>query len=134
MLYEKSDFYHRRKGIMKKLFVAFVLCVSAITLASGAFAEEITFAHFYDPMSAEENHGWVEDVFKGFMEANHDIAVSEEVYQWDQIDTKSIMDFKAQIGHDVMMWCPAAKRTMKYCGPGAGSRSSISSRRIMWIW
>ena len=83
---------------MKKLFAAFVMCAFMMTMASGAFAEEIKFAHFYDPMSAAENHGWVEEVFKDFMEANPDITVKEEIYQWDQIDTKSIMDFQAKIG------------------------------------
>ncbi len=91
---------------MKKLFGVFLVCSVIMSMVSGAFAEEIKFAHFYDPMSLKENNEWVQETFKGFMEANPDIKVDEEIYQWDQIDTKSIMDLKANIGHDVMMSSP----------------------------
>ncbi len=50
------------------------------------------------------------------MEANPDIKVTEEIYQWDQIDTKSIMDFKANIAHDVMMSSPQLMPRHGYVG------------------
>ncbi|MCP4401622.1 MAG: extracellular solute-binding protein [bacterium] len=94
---------------MKKLFGVFLVCSVIISMVSGAFATDIKFAHFYDPMGGgamEDNSNWVHQMFKEFMEANPDITITEEIYQWDQIDTKSIMDLKAKISHDVMMSSP----------------------------
>jgi multiple sugar transport system substrate-binding protein len=94
---------------MKKSLVLLLSCVFVLGISFGAFAVEIKFAHFYDPMGGgalKENNDWIKEVMKGFMEANPDITVTEEIYQWDQIDTKSIMDFQAKIAHDVMMSSP----------------------------
>lgn len=104
---------------MKKSLVLLLSCVFVLGIAFGAFAAEIKFAHFYDPMGGgalKENYDWIQETFKGFMEANPDIKVTEEIYQWDQIDTKSIMDFKAKIGHDVFLSSPQLMPKHGYIG------------------
>ncbi len=104
---------------MKKLLMVGVVCGIVFSLMSGAFAVEIKFAHFYDPMgdsALQANNKWIKDAMAGFMEANPGITVSEEIYQWDQIDTKSIMDFKAKIAHDAMMSSPQLMPKHGYIG------------------
>ena len=104
---------------MKKFGVVILSCVLLMSLSVGALAVDIKFAHFYDPMGGgalKENNDWIQETMKGFMEANPDIKVTEEIYQWDQIDTKSIMDFKAKIVHDVMMSSPQLMPRHGYVG------------------
>jgi multiple sugar transport system substrate-binding protein len=104
---------------MKKLGLCLFVSLLVLGMAVGAFATEIKFAHFYDPMgdaSLQLNNKWIHGVMEAFMEAHPDITVSEEIYQWDQIDTKSIMDFKANIKHDVMMSSPQLMPKHGYIG------------------
>lgn len=104
---------------MKKFGVVMLSGVLLMSLSVGALAVDIKFAHFYDPMGGgalKENNDWIQETMKGFMEANPDIKVTEEIYQWDQIDTKSIMDFKANIPHDVMLSSPQLMPRHGYVG------------------
>lgn len=94
---------------MKKLYVFVLVCGVVVSLTTGVLSQELKFAHFYDPMgggAAEDNSNWVHQMFEEFMEANPGVKMADEIYQWDQIDTKSIMDFRANIPHDVMMSSP----------------------------
>ena len=77
---------------MKKLFVVFLASICVLGFALGAFATEIKFAHFYDPMSLKENNDWVQQTFKEFMEANPDI----DIFGILQINTQlSGLDFNS---------------------------------------
>ncbi|GAK55397.1 hypothetical protein U27_02230 [Candidatus Vecturithrix granuli] len=104
---------------MKKFGVVMLSGLLLLSLSVAALAVDIKFAHFYDPMGGgalKENNDWIQETMKGFMEANPDIKVTEEIYQWDQIDTKSIMDFKANIPHDVMLSSPQLMPRHGYVG------------------
>ena len=104
---------------MKKSLVLLLSCLFVLGITLGAFAAEIKMAHFYDPMGGgalKQNNDWLQAIFKEFMEANPDITVTEEIYQWDQIDTKSIMDFKAKIAHDLMFSSPQLMPKHGYIG------------------
>ena len=104
---------------MKKLVVVLVAGLLVFGVTFGAAAAEIKFAHFYDPMGGgalKQNSDWVKETIKGFMAENPDITVTEELYKWDQIDTKSIMDFQAKIPHDVMMSSPQYMAKHGYIG------------------
>ena len=104
---------------MKKLGLGLLVGMVVLGMTVGAFATEIKFAHFYDPMgdpSLQLNNKWIQGVMEAFMDANPDMTVSEEIYQWDQIDTKSIMDFRANIKHDVMMSSPQLMPKHGYIG------------------
>jgi multiple sugar transport system substrate-binding protein len=104
---------------MKKGSIVLLSCMIVFGGTLGVLAEEIKFAHFYDPMgdaALQTNNTWIKGVMDAFMEANPDITVSEEIYQWDQIDTKSIMDFRANIKHDVMMSSPQLMPKHGYIG------------------
>jgi ABC-type glycerol-3-phosphate transport system substrate-binding protein len=104
---------------MKNLCVLLLACMFVLGIALGASAAEIKFAHFYDPMGGQNleiNHKWIVATMDDFMKANPDIKVTEEIYQWDQIDTKSIMDFKANIPHDLMFSSPQLMAKHGYVG------------------
>lgn len=104
---------------MKKLCVVLLSCVFVLGITLGAFAVEIKFAHFYDPMgdaALQANNKWIKEAMNAFMQANPDIKISEEIFKWDQIDTKSIMDFKAKIKHDAMMSSPQLMPKHGYIG------------------
>ena len=83
-----------------------ILSLILITFAFSTYAVEIKFAHFYDPVNLKSNNDWVKDTIKLFETNNPGITVKEEIYKWNEIDTKSMIDFKAGISHDVMLSSP----------------------------
>ena len=90
---------------MKKLFT-FISGITFVVFSFTSFAVEIKFAHFYDPVTLKSNADWVKETIRVFEANNPGITVKEEIYKWNEIDTKAMMDFKAGIGHDVMLSSP----------------------------
>lgn len=74
-------------------------------------AEQITikWAHYFDPLqgpAAQANVDWLNQVIADFEAENAGIKVETELFQWDQIDDRSIIDFEGGVPHDVMFGSP----------------------------
>jgi multiple sugar transport system substrate-binding protein len=94
---------------MVKKVIAVVLAVAMAAAVFAAPATVLKVAHFYDPMveSAKTSVDWFADIIKQFEAANPGVKVETEVFQWDQIDVKSMSDFRAGVkDHDVMLSSP----------------------------
>ncbi|MBN1350167.1 extracellular solute-binding protein [candidate division KSB1 bacterium] len=66
-------------------------------------------AHIYDPLtgvSGKANAAWLEKLKNEFETTHPGCQVILEQIQWDQIDTKSLADFRANIIHDVIWSSP----------------------------
>ncbi len=90
-----------------------VLVLAALLVVAGlVFADStkvLRVAHFYDPMqeSAQPNVKWFQDVAAQFEKANPGTKVEFELFQWDQIDVKSMSDYRSGIRtHDVFLTSP----------------------------
>lgn len=94
----------------KKLMVTTFFFLVAFCLASLAYAQvTIRVAHFYDPAAGpahQMNLRWLEKVKEGFEKANPGIKVEFEWIKWDELDLKSLRDFRAGISHDVIYSSP----------------------------
>lgn len=94
-------------SIKKVLFT-----LTSVFVAVGfAFAAPtvLKVAHFYDPMAAgsKANYKWFQDIAKEFEKENPNTKVEFEVFQWDQLDVKSMSDFRSGIkSHDVFLSSP----------------------------
>ncbi len=112
-----------------------VLCLllsGAIAFAEGAKEKRtIKVAHFYDPMadqSAKANSEWVKKVIAEFEQANPDFKVEEELFQWDQIDVKSMSDHRAGIeDHDVFWSSPQLMAQHALVGDFADMSSFVAA-------
>ena len=100
---------------MKKMLciamVLFLLLSVTIVFAAGEKEKEtVKMAHFYDPMGGgglKANYDWLQKLIADFEKANPDLKIEEELFQWDQIDVKSMSDHRAGIeDHDVFLSSP----------------------------
>ncbi|MGQ9627304.1 MAG: ABC transporter substrate-binding protein [Anaerolineae bacterium] len=69
----------------------------------------IKLAHYFDPLQSPAqkfNAAWMYSTVGKFEQENPNIKVEPELFQWDQIDNRSILDFQAGIKHDVMFGSP----------------------------
>jgi len=75
----------------------------------GERSPTLRVAHIYDPLagiSGEANVEWLNGVMADFQKMNPSYQIVLEQIQWDQIDSKSMADFQAQIPHDVIWTSP----------------------------
>jgi len=94
---------------MAKKAIAVVFAAAMAAMVFAAPTTVIKVANFYDPMveSAKASVDWFADVIAQFEAANPGVKVETEVFQWDQIDVKSMSDFRAGIkDHDVLLSSP----------------------------
>lgn len=94
----------RGKIVLGLFFLVLLFCTTVV------FAQTtIRVAHFYDPAAGpahQMNLKWLEKVKAGFEAANPDIKVEFEWIKWDELDLKSLRDFRAGISHDVIYSSP----------------------------
>ncbi len=94
------------------LALVFVLTVSTgVLFATGGKESKVTikWAHYFDPLqspAAQANVDWLKKVIADFEKDNPTINVEPELFQWDQIDNRSILDYQAGVPHDVMFGSP----------------------------
>jgi ABC-type glycerol-3-phosphate transport system substrate-binding protein len=99
---------------MKRVFLVMLgLVMVAGILFAGAQGEaakvHIKWAHYFDPLqspAAQANANWLKKVIADFEKENPNIKVDPELFQWDQIDNRSILDFQAGVKHDVIFGSP----------------------------
>ncbi len=69
----------------------------------------VKWAEFYSLLTDASgllNQEWLATVIQGFEEENPGWTVEQEVFQWDQIDQRSILDLAAGVDHDLMFSSP----------------------------
>ncbi|OQX86660.1 hypothetical protein B6D60_05760 [candidate division KSB1 bacterium 4484_87] len=69
----------------------------------------IKFTHIYDPLAGPQgkmNVDWIDQRVQIFRQKFPGFSVELEQAKWDQIDTKSMSDFRAGIRHDVLLTSP----------------------------
>lgn len=69
----------------------------------------IKMAHFYDPLqspAAKANVDWIDKVVADFTAKNPNVKVEQELFQWDQIDNRAILDYQAGVKHDLFFSSP----------------------------
>jgi multiple sugar transport system substrate-binding protein len=69
----------------------------------------IKFTHIYDPLagpSGQLNMNWINDRIAEFKKIHPELKIELEQAKWDQIDTKSMADYRAGISHDVIITSP----------------------------
>lgn len=70
---------------------------------------KIKFTHIYDALAGPQgqlNMNWINARIDDFKKIYPGIVVELEQVKWDQIDTKSMADFRANISHDVILTSP----------------------------
>ena len=70
---------------------------------------EIKFTHIYDPLAGPHgqlNMDWIQARVAEFNQVHPELTVELEQAKWDQIDTKSMADYRAGIPHDVVLTSP----------------------------
>ncbi|HEX9970708.1 MAG TPA: hypothetical protein VGD14_01430, partial [bacterium] len=70
---------------------------------------KIRFTHIYDPLggpSGKANMDWVNARLMEFRQLHPELKIELEQAKWDQIDTKSMADYRAGITHDVVITSP----------------------------
>ncbi|MFQ5795990.1 MAG: extracellular solute-binding protein [Candidatus Bipolaricaulia bacterium] len=89
--------------------VVAVLVVGAVVDSLAQDKQKVKIAHFYDPMGSGDllsNFEWLMRQIGGFEAEFSNLKVEDEIYIWNQIDTKAMTDFRAGIPHDVMLSSP----------------------------
>ena len=69
----------------------------------------VKWAEFYSLLTDASgllNQEWLAQVVQGFEDENPGWTVEQEVFQWDQIDQRSILDLAAGVDHDLMFSSP----------------------------
>ena len=69
----------------------------------------VKWAEFYSLLTDASgllNQEWLAQVVQGFEDENPGWTVEQEVFQWDQIDQRSILDLAAGVDHDLMFRSP----------------------------
>ncbi len=69
----------------------------------------IRFTHIFDSLAGpqgELNVRWVEERVRVFHESHPQVPVELQQVMWDQIDTKSMADYRAGIPHDLLLTSP----------------------------
>jgi multiple sugar transport system substrate-binding protein len=85
-------------------FLAFISCSKRSDQAT-----VIKVAHIYDPLTAvntRESFKWLENVVEQFQKEHPNLRIEFELLKWDEIDTKSMADYRAGISHDVIWSSP----------------------------
>jgi ABC-type glycerol-3-phosphate transport system substrate-binding protein len=98
----------------EKLFVTSVVVLLFVVTGLSALSSTaslgqpvtIKVAHFYTQISDPEDYAWIQGVFKDFERDHPNIKIKEEIYDWDKIDTRAMMDLRTGIRHDVMWSTP----------------------------
>jgi len=116
--------------------LAGLLLVSGFVFASGGSESSsgpkvLHVAHFYDPMNAsmKVNSDWFNGIAAQFEKANPGVKVQWDVYQWDQIDVKSMSDFRSGIkAHDVFLSSPQLSAQHAQVGDLADLAPTIASQ------
>jgi len=71
--------------------------------------DRLTFTHIYDPLAGPNgqlNMDWIYARVAEFQRRHPGLSVALESAKWDQIDTKSMADYRAGIVHDVILTSP----------------------------
>lgn len=93
----------------RKLLMVMVIGVLFLVPVWGSAQVTIRVAHFYDPAAGPAhvmNMQWLEKVKSIFEGENPGIKVEFEWIKWDELDLKSLRDYRAGISHDVIYSSP----------------------------
>ncbi len=85
-----------------------ILCVLLFAVG-GCGKKGLRVAHVYEPLAGlaqKQNFDWLQDVARQFERTHPKLPIRLEQIQWDKIDAKSIADFRAGVGHDVVITSP----------------------------
>ncbi|MFZ5518890.1 MAG: extracellular solute-binding protein [Candidatus Zhuqueibacterota bacterium] len=88
------------------------IVIVAVLLLFGCHQQQhpsLKFTHIYDPLAGENgrlNADWINARLAEHRLLQPDMPVELEQVKWDQIDTKSMADFRAGIPHDVIITSP----------------------------
>lgn len=95
---------------MRKIcHLLFSLLLTIIMSCSDEQSSTLRVAHIYDPLAGlpgKANVEWLKKVVAEFQRINPSYKIVLEQIQWDQIDSKSMADFQAQIPHDIVWTSP----------------------------
>lgn len=80
--------------------------LAAAPPAQGGTVKWAEFYGFVTGANALPNQLWVASIIEQFEDENPGWTVEDELFQWDQIDQRSIIDFAAGIDHDLMFSSP----------------------------
>ena len=104
---------HKNKRILKfkKYYLILILSslVNIFSYCQHSPENTIKFTHIYDPLAGPHgqlNMDWINERLAEFQQRHPGLPVELEQAKWDQIDTKSMADFRAGITHDVILTSP----------------------------
>lgn len=98
---------------------------------STAQTDMLKVAHYFDPLggtSLEQSLKWLEGVSSTFTGEAPNTGVEYELFAWDEIDERMIIDTRAGIPHDVAFTSPQLMTRHK----AAGSLLDLSSYVEVW--
>lgn len=101
MLMKKSTL-----GIIIGVFILGSIVAGPISISGAQVTVKI--AHFYDPMveTLKPGYDWIQNVMDAVEKKHPEIQFKHEIYKWDELDPKMIMDKKAGVAHDVCFVSP----------------------------
>ncbi len=97
--------------VRRKLLIL-IAAAGAAVLADGCRSRRppvLRVAHIYEPLAGPVYAAglrWLEGIAEQFRQNHPDFTVRFEQVQWNKIDSKSMTDFRAGVGHDVVMSSP----------------------------
>jgi len=106
----------------RKLTVVLISVVAVIALVGACRSGKplvLRVAHIYEPLSGPVQEAclkWLESIAAQFTKAHPAFRVQFEQIQWDKIDSKCMNDYRAGIGHDVVMSSPQLMPQHFECG------------------
>lgn len=96
------------------LFATSVVVLLLVSTGVGALSSTasskkpvtIKLAHLYDEVSNPITYAWIQEMIKGFEKEHPDIKVKQEIFRYDRIDSRAMMDLRTGTRHDVMFSTP----------------------------
>ena len=94
---------------MKKSWMACAMLCVFLVFVGGCGRKKLGVAHIYQPLAGPAhrlNFRWLKGVVRQFEKRHPGLPVKLEQIPWDKIDAKAISDYRAGVGHDVLMSSP----------------------------
>ncbi|MEX2540535.1 MAG: extracellular solute-binding protein [Trueperaceae bacterium] len=112
---------------MKRLLFSALLTLACSAAAQG----QLKVAHYFDPLGGSHlvaSLEWLEGVTEVFRSQSEDTRVDYELFAWDEIDQRMVVDQQAGVAHDVTF--ASSQLTPRHAA--AGSLQDISAFVEQW--
>lgn len=107
-----------------------IVATLLVAVLAWSAAQTLNVVHYFDPLGGShlvESLAWLDEITAAF-EAEHGVTVAYDMFAWDEIDTRMIVDQQAGVGHDVTF--VSSQITPRHAA--AGSLQDLSEFIAAW--